>query len=128
MSCRTTTTITTTIIIIIIITTTISGTTAQMGASHHYNSSIAEVSVNEKQVASLLPPRKFQIILIQQSEPSGSEAGESQVRNRMGENFAYKASHSLLCRVLLHAVNLQHGTDGFTSPPKEVHATDFYHP
>jgi hypothetical protein len=24
------------------------------------------------------------------------------------------------CRVLLHAANLQHGSDGFTSPPKEV--------
>jgi hypothetical protein len=23
-------------------------------------------------------------------------------------------------RVLLHALNLRHGTDGFTSPPKEV--------
>jgi hypothetical protein len=23
------------------------------------------------------------------------------------------------CKVLLHAVNLRHGTDGFTSPPKE---------
>jgi hypothetical protein len=23
------------------------------------------------------------------------------------------------CKVLLHAVNQQHGTDGFTSPPKE---------
>jgi hypothetical protein len=23
------------------------------------------------------------------------------------------------CRDLLHAANLQHGTDGFTSPPKE---------
>jgi hypothetical protein len=23
-------------------------------------------------------------------------------------------------KVLLHAVNLRHGTDGFTSPPKEV--------
>jgi hypothetical protein len=34
----------------------------------------------------------------------------------------------MLCRVLLHAVNLRHGTDGFTSPPKEVRATDFYHP
>jgi hypothetical protein len=31
----------------------------------------------------------------------------------------------MLCRVLLHAVNLRHGTDGFTSPPKEVRATDF---
>jgi hypothetical protein len=23
-------------------------------------------------------------------------------------------------KILLHAVNLRHGTDGFTSPPKEV--------
>jgi hypothetical protein len=29
--------------------------------------------------------------------------------------------HFYSCRkVLLHAVNLRHGTDGFTSPPKEV--------
>jgi hypothetical protein len=34
-------------------------------------------------------------------------------------NFAYEASFHA-CRVLLHAVNLRHGTDGFTSPPKEV--------
>jgi hypothetical protein len=26
----------------------------------------------------------------------------------------------VLCRVLLYAVNLRHGTDGFTSPRKEV--------
>jgi hypothetical protein len=32
----------------------------------------------------------------------------------------------MLFRVLLRAVNLRHGTDGFTSPPKEVRATDFY--
>jgi hypothetical protein len=31
----------------------------------------------------------------------------------------------MLCGVLLHAINLQHATDGFTSPPEEVHATDF---
>jgi hypothetical protein len=29
-------------------------------------------------------------------------------------NFAYETR-----KVLLHAVNLRHGTDGFTSPPKE---------
>jgi hypothetical protein len=33
-------------------------------------------------------------------------------------NFAYEAPFHA-CTVLLHAVNLQHGTDGFTSPPKE---------
>jgi hypothetical protein len=30
----------------------------------------------------------------------------------------------MLCRVLLHAVNLRHGTYGFTSPLKEVRAMD----
>ena len=29
-------------------------------------------------------------------------------------------------RDLLHAVNLLHGTDGFTSPPKEGLAEDFF--
>ena len=33
-------------------------------------------------------------------------------RESLSGNFAYMAS-------LLHAVNLRHGTDGFTSPPKE---------
>jgi hypothetical protein len=28
----------------------------------------------------------------------------------------------MLCRVPLHAVNLRHGADGFTSPPKDVRA------
>jgi hypothetical protein len=41
--------------------------------------------------------------------------------------MAYKASFHTR-KFLLHAVNLRHGTDGFTSPPKEVvgsRATDF---
>jgi hypothetical protein len=29
------------------------------------------------------------------------------------------------CKFLSHAVNLRHGTDGFTSPPKERRAADF---
>jgi hypothetical protein len=33
-------------------------------------------------------------------------------------NFAYKESFHA-CKVLLHAVNLRHGTNGFTSPPKD---------
>ena len=36
---------------------------------------------------------------------------------RNGGNLAYFI-HAR--KVLLHAVNLRHGTDGFTSPPKEV--------
>jgi hypothetical protein len=47
-------------------------------------------------------------------EPSSSEAGEI-----WSLNFAYKASFYAR-KVLLHTVNLRHGTDGFTSPPKEV--------
>jgi hypothetical protein len=36
-------------------------------------------------------------------------------------NFAYGHYWFYSCpKVLLHAVNLRHGTDGFTSPPKEV--------
>jgi hypothetical protein len=68
----------------------------------------------------------FRISLIQQPEPSGSvagEAGEKQVRK-----FGRQSISLMLCRVLLHAVNLRHRTDGFTSPRKEVRAMDFYHP
>jgi hypothetical protein len=41
--------------------------------------------------------------------------GEKEVREFCRQSISLK-----LCRVLLHAVNLRHGTDGFTSPPKEV--------
>jgi hypothetical protein len=41
----------------------------------------------------------------------------------MGEkcpiNLAYNCDFYGKCRVLLHAANLRHETDGFTSPPKE---------
>jgi hypothetical protein len=40
----------------------------------------------------------------------------------MGEKHARSillAKHPFLCKVLLHAVNLRRGTDGFTSPSKE---------
>jgi hypothetical protein len=47
---------------------------------------------------------------------------EKQVRK-----FCRQSISLMLCGVLLHAVNLRHGTDGFTSPPKEVRARDFYH-
>jgi hypothetical protein len=39
------------------------------------------------------------------------------VRNMTAEFFLRASFHA--CRVLLHAVNLRHGTDGFTSPPKD---------
>jgi hypothetical protein len=67
-------------------------------------------------VASLLPLHNFYLILIRllEPEPSSSEAGET-----WPLNFAYKASFHAH-KVLLHAVNPQHGTDGVTSPPKEV--------
>jgi hypothetical protein len=41
----------------------------------------------------------------------------------MGEKWLIKFSQIIQlpynCRVLLHAATLRHGTDGFTSPPKE---------
>jgi hypothetical protein len=41
----------------------------------------------------------------------------------MGEkwliNLAYNFDFHGNCRVLFHAAKLRHGTDGFTSPPKE---------
>jgi hypothetical protein len=57
------------------------------------------------------------VILIQPPETSSSEAGETRVRN-MAAKFCLQASFHAR-RVLLHAVNQRHGTDGFTSPPKE---------
>jgi hypothetical protein len=57
------------------------------------------------------------VILIQLPETSSSEAGETQVRN-MATEFCLRASFHA-CRVLLHAINLRHEADGFTSPPKE---------
>jgi hypothetical protein len=62
-------------------------------------------------------------ILIQPSETSSSNyqrlswrSRETRVRNGRWilQTSTYRAR-----RVLLHAVNIRHGTDGFTSPPKE---------
>jgi hypothetical protein len=39
-------------------------------------------------------------------------------RETLSGNFAYMASLFTPFRDLLHAANLRHGTDGFTSPPK----------
>jgi hypothetical protein len=49
---------------------------------------------------------------------SSSEAGETWVRKMAAESLPTRHLFHAL-RVLLHAVNLRHGTDGFTSPPKE---------
>jgi hypothetical protein len=40
------------------------------------------------------------------------------VRN-VQSNLAYNCNFHGNCRVLLHAAKLRHGTEGFTSPPKE---------
>jgi hypothetical protein len=65
------------------------------------------------------------VILIRPPETSVSKASRHLVAKQVKHgwetwllNFADEASvHAH--RVLYHAVNLQHGTDGFTSPPKE---------
>jgi hypothetical protein len=61
-------------------------------------------------VASLLPLHNFYSILLRllEAEPSSSEAGET-----WPLNFAYESSFHAR-KVLLHAVNLRHGTNGFT--------------
>jgi hypothetical protein len=78
-------------------------------------------------VANLLPQHLFesasfnnQSHLVAKQE---NITGEKQVRK-----FGRQSISLMLCRVLLHAVNLRHGTDSFTSPQKEVRARDFYHP
>jgi hypothetical protein len=81
----------------------------------------AWVSVSVEQVANLLPQHlsesaRFnnQSHLVAKQE---NITGEKQVRKSGRHSISL-----MLCRVLLHAVNLRHGTDGFTSPPKEVRA------
>jgi hypothetical protein len=68
------------------------------------------------------------VSLIQQPKPSGSEAGEYHGWETERRKFDRQSISLMLCRVVLHAVSLWHGTDGFTSRPKEVRARDFYHP
>jgi hypothetical protein len=56
-------------------------------------------------------------ILMCQPEPSGRQSGD------LGEKWRQFGLRNISIharKVLLHAVNLRHGTDGFTSPPKEV--------
>jgi hypothetical protein len=38
----------------------------------------------------------------------------------MAAEFCLRNTSIHARKVILHAVNLRHGTDGFTSPPKEV--------
>jgi hypothetical protein len=41
------------------------------------------------------------------------------VGENVGREFCLNVNFDVSLRDLLHAANLQHGTDGFTSPPKE---------
>jgi hypothetical protein len=59
----------------------------------------------------------FLSILMCPPEPSGRQSGD------LGEKWRQFGLRNIFIHahmVLLHAVNLRHGTDGFTSPPKEV--------
>jgi hypothetical protein len=47
------------------------------------------------------------------THPDGSDSQSGDLGEKWPLNFAYETFR-------LHAVNLRHGTDGFTSPPKEV--------
>jgi hypothetical protein len=50
-------------------------------------------------------------------EPSGRQSGDLGEKWRL---FGLRNIFIHVRKVILHAVNLRHGTDGFTSPPKEV--------
>jgi hypothetical protein len=56
-------------------------------------------------------------ILMCPPEPSGRQSGD------LGEKWRQFGLRNIFIhdrKFLLHVVNLRHGTDGFTSPPKEV--------
>ena len=57
--------------------------------------------------------------------PSG---GRWNCEREMSENFVQYADFHVTFRDLLHAVKLRHGTDGFTSPPKEGVLRIFFSP
>ena len=44
----------------------------------------------------------------------------------VGRQFCLNADIHVTFRELLHAANLQHGTDSFTAPPKEVMLRIFF--
>jgi hypothetical protein len=97
------------------------GTTALTGTSRRQYGSIAWFSVFEEQMANLLPQHFFESAwfnnhshLVAKQE---NITGEKRVRK-----FGWQSISLMLCRILLHAVNLQHGTNSFTSPMKEVRA------
>jgi hypothetical protein len=56
-------------------------------------------------------------ILMCPPEPSGRQSGDLSEKWRQ---FGLRNIFIHARKVPLHAVNLRHGTDGFTSPPKEV--------
>jgi hypothetical protein len=66
-------------------------------------------------VVSRCLPIQF-ILTARPLEPSSSRSGD--LGEKWPLNLAYE--HLYARKVLLHAVNIRHGTDGFTSPPKEV--------
>jgi hypothetical protein len=66
-----------------------------------------------------------------QVPPRPSDARDPSSENRgreLSDNLAYHVDFHATCRDLLHAANLRHGTDDFTSPPKEVVLRIFFSP
>jgi hypothetical protein len=83
-------------------------------------------SVFEEQVANLLPQHRFESAWFNNQSHLVAKQ-ENITGEKQDRKFCRQSISLMLCRVLLHAVNLRHGTDGFTSPLKEVRARDFYH-
>jgi hypothetical protein len=78
-------------------------------------------------VANLLPQYLFESARFNNQSHLVAKQQNITGEKQVGK-FGRQSISLMLCRVLLHAVNVRRGTDGFTSPPKEMRARDFYHP
>ena len=97
-------------------------------AGRFLQSAIASGTSNPKPGGPVI--RTFQLLPPGVPTPETTRANPSSGRWNYGqENFREFCQKWRLPRhfwVLLHAVNLRHGTDGFTSPPEERRAEDFF--
>jgi hypothetical protein len=59
------------------------------------------------------------VSLTSETTRANPSSGRWNYGREIAENFAESGDFNVTFRVLLHVINLGHGTDGFTSPPKE---------
>jgi hypothetical protein len=67
-------------------------------------------------VANLLPQHDFELAWFNNQSHLVAKQENYGWETAVGK-FGRQSISLMICRVILHAVNLRHGTDGFTSPP-----------